>query len=186
MSLNLPRKAKRRIPTRARQPLEVCSEADVMWSMDFMHDSLCCGRSFRTLNILDEGIREAVAIEVDTSLPSGRVIRVLEQLSQWRHLPRQLRVDNGPEMISNSLISWCREHNIELVHIQPGKPTQNAFIERFNRTFRNEVLDAHIFESLDDVRELSWRWQIQYNEERPHDALGGMPPRAYREQQARA
>ena len=84
MSLNLPRKAKRRIPTRARQPLEVCSEADVMWSMDFMHDSLCCGRSFRTLNILDEGIREAVAIEVDTSLPSGRVIRVLEQLSQWR------------------------------------------------------------------------------------------------------
>ena len=102
------------------------------------------------------------------------------------HLPRQLRVDNGPEMISNSLISWCREHNIELVHIQPGKPTQNAFIERFNRTFRNEVLDAHIFESLDDVRELSWRWQIQYNEERPHDALGGMPPRAYREQQARA
>ena len=114
--------------------------------MDFMHDSLCCGRSFRTLNILDEGIREAVAIEVDTSLPSGRVIRVLEQLSQWRHLPRQLRVDNGPEMISNSLISWCREHNIELVHIQPGKPTQNAFHRRPMDDLRSISMGQHMVE----------------------------------------
>ena len=151
--------------------------------MDFMHDRLYGGRAFRTLNILDEGVREALAIEVDTSLPAERVVRVLEQLAEWRALPEQIRVDNGPELISECLMNWCAARDIELAYIQPGKPTQNAFIERFNRTYRHEVLDAHIFESLDDVRELSWRWQIQYNEERPHDALGGMPPRAFRERQ---
>lgn len=181
MGLNLPRKTKRRIPKRPRVPLEVCGEPDVMWSMDFMHDRLYNGRAFRTLNIMDEGVREALAIEVDTSLPAERVVRALEQLAEWRTLPRQIRVDNGPEMISERLTEWCEARNIELAYIQPGKPTQNAFIERFNRTYRNEVLDAYIFETLDDVRELSWMWLIQYNEERPHDSLGGMPPREYRE-----
>jgi len=183
MALNLPRRTKRRIPKREKRPLEVCAEADVMWSLDFMHDRLYGGKAFRTLNVLDEGVREALAIEVDTSLPAERVVRVLEQLTEWRDLPEQIRVDNGPEFISECLTNWCAARDIELAHIQPGKPTQNAFSERFNRTYRNEVLDAHIFESLDDVRDLSWRWQIQYSEERPHDALGGMPPRAFREQQ---
>lgn len=156
--------------------------ADDMWSMDFMHDRLYGGKAFRTLNILDEGVREVLAIEVDTSLPAERVVRVLSQLEQQRKLPRQIRVDNGPELLADRLVSWCQQKGIELAYIQPGKPAQNAYIERFNRTYRNEVLDAHLFEDLDDVRELSWKWQIQYNEERPHDALGGLPPSVYRRQ----
>jgi putative transposase len=148
--------------------------------MDFMHDSLYGGRSFRTLNIIDEGVREALAIEVDTSLPAARVVRVLEQLNEWRGLPDQIRVDNGPELIAQELQNWCDAHHITLAHIQPGKPNQNAFIERFNRTYRHEVLNAHLFESLDDVREISWQWLHHYNEERPHDALNGLPPSHYR------
>lgn len=113
--------------------------------MDFMHDTLYCGKRFRTLNIIDEGVREALAIEVDTSLPALRVIRVLEQLKESYPLPEQIRVDNGPELISSKLVAWCEMNRIRLHHIQPGKPTQNAYIERFNRTMRREVLDAHLF-----------------------------------------
>lgn len=181
MNLNLPRRTKKRIQNRVKQPLEVSGEPNEMWSMDFAHDRLYGGKAFRSLNVMDEGVREGLAVEIDTSLPAERVVRVLEQLSGYRKLPQQIRVDNGPELISERLESWCEDKGIHLHHIQPGKPTQNAFIERFNRTYRHEVLDAHIFESLDDVRELSWQWLIQYDEERPHDALGGMPPRAYRE-----
>ena len=108
--------------------------------MDFMSDSLYHGKRFRTLNIIDEGVREALAIEVDTSLPTARVIRVLEQLAESRPLPRQIRVDNGPEFISAKLTAWCEARNINLHYIQPGKPTQKAYIERFNRTMRREVL----------------------------------------------
>jgi putative transposase len=151
-----------------------------MWSMDFMHDRLYGGRAFRTLNVMDEGVREALAIEVDTSLPAERVVRLLEQLKERRGLPEQLRVDNGPELISERLASWCEENEVKLAYIQPGKPPQNAFIERFNRTYRNEVLDANLFESLEDVQELSWQWIIEYNEERPHDSLGRIPPSEYR------
>jgi len=184
MKLNLPRRAKRRLPARLRQPLEVPREAHQMWSMDFMHDTLYHGKRFRTLNILDEGVREALAIEVDTSLPAERVIRVLDQLKQSRPLPRQIRVDNGPEFISAKLTAWCETHAVILHHIQPGKPTQNAYIERFNRSLRREVLDAHLFGSLTEVREVVHQWMISYNEERPHQALGNLPPRTFRENQS--
>ena len=133
MGLNLPRRTKRRIPKRPKQPLRVCQEPDVMWSMDFMHDRLYGGRAFRTLNILDEGVREALAIEVDTSLPAERVVRVLEQLAEWRALPEQIRVDNGPELISECLMNWCAARDIELAYIQPGSPrrtrSSNALTE---------------------------------------------------------
>lgn len=180
LGLNLPRRKKKRLPARVRQPLEVSPLPHLMWSMDFMSDSLYHGKRFRTLNIIDEGVREALAIEVDTSLPSARVIRVLEQLAESRPLPRQIRVDNGPEFISAKLTAWCEARNINLHYIQPGKPTQNAYIERFNRTMRREILDAHLFGSLTEVREMVHDWMTIYNEERPHDSLNNLPPSVYR------
>jgi putative transposase len=127
-------------------------------------------------------VREGLAIEVDTSLPAERVIRVLEQVVAWRGQPQSIRLDNGPELISKRLMAWCAERGIELRYIQPGKPDQNAFIERFNRTYRTEVLNAYEFESLDQVREISAEWLQSYNEERPHDGLAGLPPAMYRAQ----
>lgn len=181
MKLNLPRRARRRVPARIKEPLDAPAQANLQWSIDFMHDTLHHGKRFRTLNVLDEGVREILAIEVDTSLPAERVIRVLEQLKESRKLPQQIRVDNGPELISAKLIAWCETHQIKLIHIQPGRPMQNAYIERFNRTFRTEVLNAHIFHSLSQVREIVHQWMIDYNEERPHDSLGGLPPLQFRQ-----
>ena len=146
-----------------------------------MSDSLYQGRRFRTLNILDEGVREALAIEIDTSLPAERVVRTLQQLAAWRGLPKAIRLDNGPELTAQRFTTWCAVMGIELRHIQPGKPNQNAFIERFNRSYRNEVLNGWLFASLDEVREITHQWIISYNEERPHHALGNLPPAVYRE-----
>lgn len=182
MGLNQKRRAKKRLPNRQRIALEVESKPNVSWSIDFMHDTLESGRCFRTLNVLDEGVRECLAIEVDTSLPAQRVVRVLNQLKQWRGLPRQIRLDNGPEFIAHTLIDWADEHQVALAYIQPGKPTQNAFIERFNKTYREEVLNAHLFHSLDEVREITWWWMMDYNEERPHTATKRIPPTVYRKQ----
>jgi putative transposase len=130
--------------------------------------------------VIDEGVRECLAIEVDTSLRAERVVRVLEHLKQWRGTPRVIRLDNGPELTSVQLQAWCESNGVELRFIQPGKPNQNAFIERFNRTFRSEVLNAYLFDNLEQVREVSWWWMVAYNEERPHDALGGLPPSTFR------
>src|SRR5262245_22077471 len=123
-----------------------------------MSDTLYHGRRFRTLNILDEGVREAMDIVIVTSIPSGRVVRVLEQLSRWRELPQAIRCDNGPEIVSHAFTDWCDEHGIEIRYIQPGKPNQNAYIERFNRTYREEVLNAYLFDDLDQVREITYHW----------------------------
>jgi putative transposase len=183
MNLNLPRRAKRRLPTRVKQPLAAPPQADRQWSMDFMQDTLWHGKRFRTLNVFDEGVREVLAIEVDTSLPAERVIRLLEQLKESRTLPQQIRVDNGPELISSKLVAWCESHRIRLHHIQPGEPTQNSYVERFNRSFRHEVLDAHVFGSLSQVREIVQEWITSYNEERPHESLGNLPPTLFRQQQ---
>jgi putative transposase len=119
---------------------------------------------------------------VDTSLLAERVIRILEQVMSWRGRPQALRLDNGPELIVDQFMAWCGERGIELRYIQPGKPDQNAFIERFNRTYRTEVLNAYVFESLDQVREISAEWLQSYNEERPHEALAGLSPATYRAQ----
>lgn len=180
MGLNLRRRAKRVLPKRIAQPLEVSLFPNRQWALDFMHDTLYCGKRFRTLNIIDEGTRECLAIEVDTSLPAGRVIRVLEQLKQERGLPQQIRVDNGPELISAEFYDWCERHGIEVVYIQPGKPQQNGFVERFNGSFRREFLDAYLFETLSQVREMAWVWMLDYNDERPHESLGDLPPAVYR------
>lgn len=161
--------------------MEVIPAVNQTWSMDFMSDALYNGRRFRTLNILDEGVREGLGIEIDTSLPAERVIRVMEQIAVWRGLPKAIRCDNGPEFIAQSIVDWCKLHGIDLRHIQPGKPNQNAFIERFNRTYRDEVLSAYLFEDLDQVRDMTHEWLCLYNERRPHDSLGGLPPSIYRQ-----
>ena len=181
LGLNLRRKTKKRVPTREPQPMEAPCIPNEIWSVDFMHDALYVGRRFRTLNVLDEGVREVLDIEIDTSLPGERVVQVLERLGSWRDLPKAIRCDNGPELLSEVFVIWCEENGIEIRYIQPGKPNQNAFIERFNRTYREEVLDAYLFESLEEVREITYEWMEGYNERRHHDALGGLPPVVYRE-----
>lgn len=180
LGLNQVRRTKKRLPNREVVSLEVIRKPNVMWAMDFMHDTLYNGRCFRTLNVLDEGVRECLAIEVDTSLPAERVLRVLNQLKEERPLPQQIRLDNGPEFVSRKLAQWAEENNVKLAFTQPGKPTQNAYIERFNRTYREEVLNAHLFHDLDQVREITWLWMNDYNEERPHNATDRIPPTHYR------
>ena len=108
--------------TRPRQPLMIQPIVNRNWSLDFVHDTLLSGKRFRTLNVIDEGGRECLAIEIDTSLPAGRVVYVLERISAWRGYPKQLRMDNGPELTSSQLVAWCAEHNVEMLYVQPGKP----------------------------------------------------------------
>jgi putative transposase len=176
---NLPRRTKRRLPTRLRQPLEAPPVLNRVWALDFMSDALYGGRKFRTLNVLDEGNREALAIDVAFSLPSTRVIRVLDELVAVHGRPQAVRVDNGPELISEAFVEWCQARGIEVRHIQPGKPDQNAYIERFNRSYRGDVLDAYVFGSLDEVAAVTEEWLEDYNSERPHDSLGSVPPRTF-------
>jgi putative transposase len=179
MALHLKRKPKKRLPARAAQTLVVPLQANQTWSLDFMSDALSNGRAFRTLNVIDDFNREALWIEVDTSLPAERVVRVLEQLLFLRGKPARIRMDNGPELISQRLESWAKDRHIDLLHIQPGKPAQNAYIERFNRTYREEVLDAYLFDDLQEVRQITERWLEDYNTIRPHEALQGISPRQF-------
>ncbi len=182
MRLNLKRRAKKRVPPRVRQSMDVVAMPNVVWGLDFMSDALFTGRKFRTFNILDEGVREALDIVIDTSIQSGRVVRALEQVASWRGYPAAIRCDNGPELLAQVFVDWCKEHGVEPRYIQPGKPNQNAFVERFNRTYRTEVLNAYLFESLEEVRRITENWIKEYNEDRSHDALDHVPPSEYRRQ----
>ena len=176
LELNLRIKPKRRIKRDKPEALSVPDEINQVWSMDFMSDTLEDGRSFRTFNVIDDFNREGLGIEVDLSLPSLRVIRSLEQIIEWRGKPAALRCDNGPEYISQKLIDWANNRQITLLYIQPGKPTQNAYVERFNRTARHEWLDLHLFKNIKHAQELATKWLWTYNNERPHTAIGGIPP----------
>ncbi len=184
LALHLQRKPKKRLPVRTARVLAQPTCANQSWSLDFMSDSLADGRVFRTLNVIDDFNREALWIEVDTSLPAERVVRALEQLVFVRAAPTQIRMDNGPELISQRLENWAKEKQIELLHIQPGKPAQNAYIERFNRTYREDVLDAYLFDSLEEVREITYQWLAEYNTLRPHEALQGLSPQQFALQHA--
>lgn len=176
MRLNIRRRARKRLPARIKQALLRPQAPNQSWSIDFMHDTLWDGRTYRLLNVIDDYNRELLAVEVDTSLPAQRVIRVLEQLKEVGRIPQMIRLDNGPEFISHKLDLWCRMHGITLHHIQPGKPTQNAFVERFNGNMRRELLDANVFFTLDDVRARAAQWMHDYNYYRPHKALGYRSP----------
>lgn len=181
MKLNIRRRAKKRLPARMKQPLHVPSAPNQVWSIDFVSDRLVDGRRFRVLNIIDDFNRESLAIEIDTSLPARRVIRVLVKLIAQRGCPAYIRCDNGPEFISHLLEDWCKEKNITLLFIQPGKPMQNGYVERNNGTLRRELLNAYLFNSLAEVRILSEEWQMDYNSERPHKSLGYLSPWKYGE-----
>ena len=118
-----------------------------------MHDQLDNGRSFRLFNVIDDFNREGLAIEVDFSLPSERVVRTLNQIIEWRGKPKQIRSDNGPEYISSVLATWAEKHGVELKFIQPGNPQQNAYVERYNRTVRYDWLNQYLFSSIAEVQE---------------------------------
>ncbi|PCK30776.1 hypothetical protein CEX98_16020 [Pseudoalteromonas piscicida] len=133
------------------------------------------------MNVLDDFKRQALAIEVDTSLTADRVIRTLKQVIAWRGKPKQIRVDNGPEFTSTVLEDWAMKNDIKLEFIEPGSPYQNGFVERFNQSYREEVLDLYLFESLQEVREITDEWLDIYNFERPRDSLGDMTPIGYLE-----
>ena len=177
--MNLPRRTRRRIPPRVRQTLVAPNRLNEIWALDFMHDTLYGGRRFRTLNVLDEGNREGLAIEVATSLPVARVVRALNQLVAFYGRPRAFRLDNGPELTAQVFVDWCNQQGIARYYIQPDKPAQNAFIERFNRTYREDILNAYLFTSTHQAQQLSDAWLVTYNEHRPHDALGRVPPLTY-------
>jgi putative transposase len=159
-----------------RVPLVAPTRPNERWGMDFIHDACADGRRFRCLTMVDEYTRECPVIAADTSLPSARVIAVLEQLAGQRGLPHSLVVDHGPEFISRALDLWAYRRGIELVFIRPGKPVENAYVESFHSRFRDECLNAHWFETLIDARVQIERWRQDYNEVRPHTSLGGRTP----------
>lgn len=149
------------------------------WSMDFVSDGLYNGRRFRVLTIVDNFSRECPALEVDHSLTGKRVTRVLDRIALTRELPEVITVDNGPEFISKALDLWAFEHGVKLRFIQPGKPTQNAYIESFNGKFRNECLNDNVFVSLDSARSIIEDWRQDYNSERPHSSLNNITPQEF-------
>lgn len=176
MNLKLRRKRKRRLLKRPKQPLVEAQILNETWSMDFVSDALSCGRRVRVLVIMDDASREALAAFADYSICATKVIQVLEQLESERGLPLSIRTDNGPEFVSKKLVKWCEKKKLEQKFIQPGKPMQNGYNERLNRTYREDVLDAYFFDSLEQLRVLSDKWVETYNNEHPHRSMKGLTP----------
>jgi len=179
LNLNMRRKGKKRLPNRNPDPLSVPESINQCWSADFMSDALWCGRRFRTFNLVDDYNREVLTIEVARSLTADRVVVALNRVATWRGYPQKLRLDNGPELTSIRLADWAEQHGVTLEFIKPGRPMQNGFIERFNRTYRTEVLDMFVFKQLKEVQEITESWVTEYNEERPHESLGNLTPKEY-------
>jgi len=177
--LGVRRRKRKRIGAVERQPLALPTHPNQRWSMDFVSDGLGDGRKFRSLNIVDDYSRECMAAEVDTSIPGRRVVRVLEQLGERRGLPQVLVTDNGPEFAGQALDVWAYQRGVKLHFIQPGKPIQNAFIESFNGKMRDECLNEHWFRNLSEARQTIEAWRKDYNEVRPHSALGNRTPQEF-------
>jgi putative transposase len=178
------RRKKRKHCVRAGTPLVVRTAANQEWALDFAHDAVACGRAIRVLSVVDAYTRECLALEVDTSFASRRVTRVLEQVVVERGQPQAIRCDNGPELTSRHFLAWCVERQIDLLHIQPGKPTQNARVESFHGRLREECLAVSWFSHLFDARRKIAAWRKEYNEERPHSSLGYKTPREFAEAHA--
>jgi putative transposase len=185
MKLNIRRLAKRRLPEKVKQPLVVPTEINHTWSIDFLSDSLVDGRKFRILNVKDDFNRESLVLEADTSLPALRVIRALEKTLKVKGKPKYLRTDNGPEFISFLLRQWCDLNDIIILYIQPGRPMQNAYVERKNGSLRRELPNAYLFNSLREVRIMCEELRTYYNTQRPHKALKYLTPVKYAEQHYR-
>jgi len=174
--LQVRKRKRKRIAPAERRPMLIPDAVNQRWSMDFQHDALSSGRRLRCLNIVDGFSRECPVIEVDSSIPGARVVRVLDRLAETRGLPREIVVDNGPELTGKALDEWAYRNGVRLHFIEPGKPIQNAFIESFNGRFRDECLNEHWFTSLEDARRTIEAWRIDYNTQRPHSSLGYLTP----------
>ncbi len=181
LNLNKRRKHKRRLPQRVVEALCQPASPNLIWSVDFMHDTLMNGRKVRIMNMIDDYNREALDIKADYSHSGHSLVKALKELSERRPLPEEIRCDNSPEFLSHVFVDFCNEKGIKIRYIQPGKPTQNAFIERFNRTFREDILDAYLFESLNHLRLLASEWMDEYNLTHPHQSLNNCSPLKYLE-----
>lgn len=179
--LGLVRRPKKvaRLPQGMRKPLTTANKLNEVWSMDFMSDSLEDGRKIRILNVIDDYNRESLLIQGGISMPSGRVIRLLEQLEEERGLPRYIRTDNGPEFRSKEYERWCEDKDVQPIYSSPGKPTENAYVERFNRLYREDILDAYLLNSLSQLNKISEKWREDYNYYHPHSSLGDKSPLEY-------
>jgi len=164
-----------------RIPLQPADRPNHRWSLDFMSDSLCTGRRFRTLNVGDDFSRWNLGILADFSISGSRMARFLDVLAECHGYPKELVMDNGPECTSRAMFVWSQQTGVKLRFIQPGKPMQNGFIESFNGKFRDECLNEHWFTSLEEARKIIEKWRMHYNEERPHSALGYQTPKEYAE-----
>ena len=176
MRLKLRRKRKKRLITRVKQPLEAPQQLNDCWSMDFMSDALTDGRKVRIFNIIDDCNREALAVQVGLSYPARAVVETLSNLKEEIGTPKYIRCDNGPEFISKTFTQWCTKNHIEIKYTQPGKPMQNGYIERFNRFYREDILDAYYFQDQYQLQRLSEEWRKDYNYNHPHKSLGDKSP----------
>jgi len=177
-ALNVPRRRRVKVAVARGLRPPAATAVNECWAMDFVSDTIGT-RSFRCLTIVDIFSREAPAIEVDYSLPSLRVIQVLDAIAKVRGYPKRIIADNGSEFTSRAMLRWAALHGVELCFIDPGKPTQNGFIESFNGKFRDECLNQHAFLSLDHARTEIAEWRIEYNEHRPHRSLRWKSPAAF-------
>jgi putative transposase len=175
-------KPRKKLPVTLRLPLPVPAQINDQWALDFVHDRTAGGRSFRCLSILDIYARECLTIHVDTSIPGKVVTDVLDRLIEMRGKPQSLITDNGPEFTAKAFLFWAEKHQIHLIHINPGKPMENGFIESFQGKFRDECLNLHWFSSLADARQKIETWRHEYNTERPHSSLGDLTPYEFKEQ----
>ena len=172
-------KRRRKLPDSERKPLYQPSRLNEVWSMDFMHDQLSDGRNIRILNIVDDYNRECLLNKGQLSFSSSRMIIYLNRLEQELGLPKYIRTDNGPEFRSKKYEEWAEEKQVTIVRTEPGKPMQNGFIERFNRTFREDILDAYMFRSIQQFNDIAGRWKEDYNNTHPHGSLDRKSPREY-------
>jgi putative transposase len=180
LKLNLKIKPKKRLLAREKITLREPIMLNNTWSLDYMSDACMDGKRFRTINVIDDCSRESLGIKASRSLPSYAVTAFLDEIAQHRgKYPQEIRMDNGPENIAKNMKIWAKRHNIKLSYIQPGKPAQNGYIERFNRTYREEVLDMYLFRNLQEVQRITNEWISEYNSERPHHSLGNLTPHEY-------
>lgn len=170
---------RKRITCMARLPKVMAQAPNQSCSMDFISDGFVDGRRLRCLNIVDDFTKQCLAIEVDTSFPGKRVVCVLERLAERIGLPEMVSVDNGPEFTSKALDEWAYIRQLQLRFIEPGKPHQNAYVESVNGRFRDECLNEHWFLSMRHAKEGIAAWRQEYNEERPHSALGYQTPNQF-------
>jgi putative transposase len=174
------RRGRKRVARDGRGRAVLPGRPNQQWGVDFVSDALAWGRRIRLFTVVDVFTREALAIEVDTSLPGARVVRVLERLAAQRGAPGEIVLDNGPELAGKAVDQWAYERGVRLRFIEPGKPVQNAFVESFHGRLRDECLDRHWFLGLADARQTVEAWRVDYNRTRPHSALGYRTPEEFR------